>query len=60
MYIFVTYVLLYTDVTISFNQPFYNINENDGILQPVLVLSNPSSFDATVRVRDVRKTAKGE
>jgi len=60
MYVFVTYVLLYTDVTISFNQPLYNINENDGILQPVLVLSNPSSFDATVRVRDAKKTAKGE
>ena len=35
----------------------YNIDEDDGPAQPVLVLTNPSSTDITVQVRDTQNTA---
>ena len=43
-----------------FNQSTYSVNEDDGPAQPVLVLSNPSSTDITVQVRDNENTATGE
>ena len=46
--------------TVSFSQSTYSVNENDGSAQPVLVLSNPSSTDITVRVRDNSNIATGE
>ena len=39
--------------TISFSQSVYNINEDEDSVQPVLVLSNPSSTNFTVQVMDV-------
>ena len=33
-----------------FNDGSYRINEDAGILQPLLVLSNPSSFVETVEI----------
>ena len=38
----------------------YSINENDGAVKPVLVLSKPSSTDITVQVTDEQGTAIGE
>ena len=35
---------------LSFSDPTYNVNESSGILQPVLILSNPSSTTITVQV----------
>ena len=35
----------------------YSVDEDDGPAQPVLVLSNPSSTDITVQVRDTQNTA---
>ena len=49
-----------TSLNVSFNQPTYSVNENDGVLQPVLVLSESSSTDITVQVRSTDKTATGE
>ena len=46
--------------TVSFSQSTYSVNEDDGPAQPVLVLSNPSSTDITVQVRDNGNTATGE
>ena len=46
--------------TISFNQSMYSVNENEGSIQPVLVLSNPSSTDVTVQVTDEEGTASGK
>ena len=37
----------------------YSVNENEGPVQPVLVLSNPSSTDITVQVTDREGTATG-
>ena len=46
--------------TVMFSQSTYSVNEDDGPAQPVLVLSNPSSTDITVQVRDDENTATGE
>ena len=53
-------MLATTDTTISFGQPTYSVNEDDGPAQLVLVLSNPSSTDITVQVGDTQNTATGE
>ena len=42
----------------SFSQPTYTVTENDRLVQPVLLLSNPSSFDVRVRIRDTSQSAK--
>ena len=44
-------------ITVNFSQSKYSVNEGAGRAQPVLVLSNPSSMDITVRVRDTQNTA---
>ena len=46
--------------TVKFNQSIYNINENSGPVQPVLVLSNPSSTNVTVEVFNTNITALGK
>jgi len=38
----------------------YGVDEDGGPAQPVLVLSNPSSTDITVRVEDTENTATSE
>ena len=43
----------------SFNKSAYSVNENEGPVQLVLVLSNPSSTDVTVEVTDEGNTATG-
>ena len=40
-----------------FNQSTYSVDEDDGPAQPVLVLSDPSSTNITVQVRDNAVTA---
>ena len=37
-------------ITVRFSQSSYSVDEDVGIVQPVLVLSNPSSFIETVQV----------
>ena len=46
--------------TISFEQPTYTVYEADGKVEPVLVLSNPSSFDITVQVFSTDGSAFGK
>jgi len=46
--------------TVRFNQSTYSVGENDGLVQPVLVLSNPSSTDIIVQMLDTNITAYGE
>jgi len=49
------------DLTVFFNQSTYSVNEGYGPAQPVLVLSNRSSTDITVRVTNNDDgTAKGK
>ena len=47
-------------VSVSFNQTSYRIVENVNVVQPVLVLSNPSSTDVTVTVSNTGGSATGE
>ena len=47
-------------ITVNFSEMAYSVNEDDGPAQPVLVLSNPSSTDITVQVRDTENTATSE
>ena len=46
-------------ITVKFHER-YSVNEDDGIVQPLLVLSNPSSFVETVQVISSDVTANGE
>ena len=43
-----------------FNQSMYSVNEDAGLVQPVLVISNPSSTDITVQVTNTDGSATGE
>ena len=47
-------------ITISFEQPTYIVNEADEKVEPVLVLSNPSSSIITVQVFSTDGSATGK
>ena len=47
-------------ITVMFNQSMYSVNEDAGPVQPVLVISNPSSTDITVQVTNTDGSATGE
>ena len=47
-------------ILVNFSQSIYGVNENDGLVQPMLVLSNPSSIDITIRVDTIDREANGE
>ena len=34
----------------------YSVNEESGLVQPALMLNNPSTFDITVQVTDMQGT----
>ena len=55
-----TFIMHYIAVSVSFNQSTYMINENDGLVQPVLVLSNSVATDITLQVITNDITATGE
>ena len=44
----------------NFDQSTYNIDENGGPLQPVLVLSNPSTYLIIAQVNSTDGSAVGE
>jgi len=46
--------------TVNFNQSTYNVDEDDGPAQPVLVLSDPSSTDITINVFNTDGSATGK
>ena len=47
-------------ITVMFNQLMYSVNESAGLARPVLVLSNPSSFESIIQVFSTDGTAIGE
>ena len=49
----------YTEITVMLNDTFYTVDEDAGILQLPLLLSNPSSFVETVQVINTDITADG-
>ena len=48
------------DISITLSQSTYFVDENNGSVRIVLILSNPSSTDITVQVRDNSNNATGE
>ena len=54
------FIIVSADITVSFDRSSYSINENSGLSQHVLVLSNPSSTNITVQVIDKSSTAIGK
>ena len=60
MYLSINKCLCPLDSTVRFNQSTYSISEGDGLLQPVLILSNPSSTDITVQIRTNDNTTTGK
>ena len=46
--------------TVWFNQDMYTVNENNGVVQVVLNLSNPSTVDTSVKVLSTNETADGK
>ena len=59
-YSYIHFIIISADLTISFDQSSYNVNENSGLSQHVIVLSNPSSRDIDFLVVDNSITAVGE
>ena len=55
MYVYILFHLI--DISISFNQSTYNINEDIGTVKLVLVLSNPSSTNTSVEIIESQGTA---
>ena len=51
---------MFIAIKVKFERPTYRIDEGKGPLYPVLVFSNPSSFDITVRVRSMDSNATGK
>ena len=45
---------------VRFNESMYRVIEDDELVQPALVLNNPSSSAVTVQVNDDSITATGE
>ena len=46
--------------TVSFEQASYTVDEGDGSVEPLLVLSNPSSTDVIVQVHTIDGSATGK
>ena len=53
-------IISFLAITVNFERPTYSVDEDDGPAQPVLVLSNPSLMNITVRVRGNDNTATGK
>ena len=50
----------YAVTTVSFNQTTYTVDENNGPVHPVIVLSKPLLADITVEVGELSDTATGK
>ena len=50
---------MYIAAALDFNQSVYNFYEDSGVVQLILVLSNPSSMDITVEVFNTDGSAIG-
>ena len=51
---------MYPVITITFSEATYNVDENAGAAQLLLVLSNPSSIAFTVQVLNTNGSATGK
>ena len=53
------YIHPFIDITVRFDNATYIINEDAGVVQPLLILSNPSSFVETALVINTSITTGG-
>lgn len=53
-------IFLSTEIIINFNQSMYTVDENTGALQPILMLTNPSSTKLKITVLSTDGNATGE
>ena len=54
------YIFCFADATVYFNQSTYNVNEDEGTVQFMLVLNTSIAVDVTVLVRSNDTTANGK
>ena len=47
-------------IDVTFEQSLFNVNENAGLVQPVLILSNPSSTSVVIEISNTDGSALGE
>ena len=52
--------LSFLDITVRFSQSMYNVDESDGVVQILLILSNPSSTALNVTVFATDESADGK
>ena len=57
---FICSTALPSTTLVTFNQSTYNVNENAGLVQPVLLLNMSLSTDITIQVTSVDVTATGK
>ena len=57
--VFKKYFTLYIVATLDFDQSVYSVDEDNGVVQVILLLSNPSSSDITVQVFTTDGSATG-
>jgi len=53
-------IYLFIDVTVTFDQANYTVNEDAGVFQPMLILSTSSMTDITVQVVTSAFTTTGK
>ena len=58
-HIILIHCLIFLVINVTFHNATYTVNEDVGIIRPLLVLSNPSSFDETVQVNNTDITTNG-
>ena len=54
------FTIFYIDITVTFSQPIYSVDEDSGPAQTELVLSNPSSTNITIQVLNSDGSANSE
>ena len=57
--LYFSHITPYSLATVGFTQSEYSVDEDDGLITVVLILSNPLSTDINVLVRDTNGSATG-
>ena len=59
-HVYFSHITPYSLATVGFTQSEYIVDEDDGLVTVVLILSNPLSTDIIVLVRDTNGSATGK
>ena len=55
--VYINVFVLSTAASIKFNQSIYSVNEDNGLLQPVLTLSDPLPINVNIQVLSIENSA---